>query len=1117
MATTSLDAISHAARNGNVPTSHGRRRIARPTTEDQVVVASFSSSAADNESNSSAPFTSLALSPSGQHAVAATSDTLHLLQISATSGLTCLHTLSCAALFVTNTSSTTSTGGAKANKAAKTNALNSNTPSSSATTAGQPPNNSLWQGWRSAASTAAVAPHSVVAVVITDVSWSFNGTDAIKSTKKELKNNERDALDFGTNTWVAAGGSNGVILLWSAASLRGAAKPAKPTTKRASSSKKGGSATTPTSTQAPPPVAILRQHHRAVNRIHWHPTESGVFLSASQDGTVRLWEQPSSSSAQSRQQQSSSSSSSSQQQQVPPKNLLGQLFGPAPGNRQRASSSSVAASAASYAASAATKWTCTATFEPKAEAVRDVAWHPLWPDVWACVTAAGTLVVYHRRVRIRSLVKRTAAHGREASCVQWHPRVPHIIATGGASDGTVKVWNLGQALYEHGVMGAPNASNATVASITPGTTATTNASGGGNPLMLQQTNSSSVNSRTEFSETSSEGRAASPLWWNTRTATSAASATSTSHRTTSAGGGAISGSASTSRPIYVLTVAASVTRVQWRPPCGDSHGGPELGDDRHDAHLAVSTAPLGWMSASGGAAGSVGLWSCHRPYMALSVVEGHTEGSVIDFVWLETPTPGTHKSSSTTAKTNMTNASNTVPPAISSGMRNHLHHHSTSSVPATTSTEITNFRSLSSRNHVEDGGGLDNSEHSRVGLESSVQGGDIWQHVLSVGKDGRCLVQSLMRGKRPLARVPPSVFAMANLSPFQRGYGSLQLFTINQPIPSGPQHDYFLTGLRRDAVTAEAPGMFRETPSEDELAAANERSTGSSNWWAGRRLPPKDPALSFHVLDQGDLDDNNLPQINQPSAVMVAPEVVHMSRFAASYLLRPTPDYPSRASLCHHNSQVADQLHCEQVAHMWETLAAMLEGSGVDGLEEDGTTGMRNNVMQFLIFPTVQTMMEELAEQGDVQTCVAICEVLEILNADGTTKIQELDINLVREWYLSYIDMLRDMCLFSYATEIIQRCADPYIADSNKTSTTIQESCPHCRKPLQDADANGDGVSSGRRACKNCRRRIGMCFLCHQPVTGIYVWCPGCGHGGHLDHALSWFGGLSGKAVRELW
>lgn len=35
--------------------------------------------------------------------------------------------------------------------------------------------------------------------------------------------------------------------------------------------------------------------------------------------------------------------------------------------------------------------------------------------------------------------------------------------------------------------------------------------------------------------------------------------------------------------------------------------------------------------------------------------------------------------------------------------------------------------------------------------------------------------------------------------------------------------------------------------------------------------------------------------------------------------------------------------------------------------------------------------------------------------------------------------------------------------------------------------------SNARRICKSCRRRVGLCFLCHEPVKGVYVWCPGCG------------------------
>ena len=70
----------------------------------------------------------------------------------------------------------------------------------------------------------------------------------------------------------------------------------------------------------------------------------------------------------------------------------------------------------------------------------------------------------------------------------------------------------------------------------------------------------------------------------------------------------------------------------------------------------------------------------------------------------------------------------------------------------------------------------------------------------------------------------------------------------------------------------------------------------------------------------------------------------------------------------------------------------------------------------------------------------------------------------------------------------------------------IHESCPTCSKPLQVSE----------KSCRSCRQKIGLCFLCHETVKGVFVWCPGCGHGGHLEHALEWFGGNNGDKLREL-
>ena len=86
----------------------------------------------------------------------------------------------------------------------------------------------------------------------------------------------------------------------------------------------------------------------------------------------------------------------------------------------------------------------------------------------------------------------------------------------------------------------------------------------------------------------------------------------------------------------------------------------------------------------------------------------------------------------------------------------------------------------------------------------------IWQNVLSVGRDGQCIMQSFARGERRIRSVPSSCFTMANLSPFQRGYGSLQFFSVYQDVPNRAEDDFLLTGLRQDEHTANAPGIFFE-------------------------------------------------------------------------------------------------------------------------------------------------------------------------------------------------------------------------------------------------------------------------------------------------------------------
>ena len=187
------------------------------------------------------------------------------------------------------------------------------------------------------------------------------------------------------------------------------------------------------------------------------------------------------------------------------------------------------------------------------------------------------------------------------------------------------------------------------------------------------------------------------------------------------------------------------------------------------------------------------------------------------------------------------------------------------------------------------------------------------------------------------------------------------------------------------------------------------------------------------MLDQDDLDDDGLPLGVDESRITLAPEVLHLSRFAELYRLHPNNDIKTRLELCLYNGDVAEKLRRPPVARMWRSVASMLSGSGLDELPPHGVA---SNAMQFALLPSIRSLLEERAEAGDVQTCVALCEVLQVIHPDQKTRIPGLELNLVREWYLSYIDLLHQMCLFSSASHLIRNSQDKFIGALNQQSTT---------------------------------------------------------------------------------
>eukprot|EP00539_Tryblionella_compressa_P012784 CAMPEP_0178826766 /NCGR_PEP_ID=MMETSP0746-20121128/6917_1 /TAXON_ID=913974 /ORGANISM="Nitzschia punctata, Strain CCMP561" /LENGTH=253 /DNA_ID=CAMNT_0020488593 /DNA_START=185 /DNA_END=947 /DNA_ORIENTATION=- len=207
--------------------------------------------------------------------------------------------------------------------------------------------------------------------------------------------------------------------------------------------------------------------------------------------------------------------------------------------------------------------------------------------------------------------------------------------------------------------------------------------------------------------------------------------------------------------------------------------------------------------------------------------------------------------------------------------------------------------------------------------------------------------------------------------------------------------------------------------------------------------------------------------------------------------MHPDEQCLTRVDLCLHNASVAEELKCGQLARMWKTVAGMLQGSGLQELPPTAPS-KPDNPFQYVIFPTIKSLLIERANAGDVQTCVTLCEVLQVIEYGGKTRIPGLGINLVREWFLSYIELLHQMCLFSAAAFLIKNCKDEVIGAMNQQSTTIHESCPRCGKPLHHTTDSSDG-SNGTNELSSVpgkfARTAGVELRCVFYAINLYREC----------------------------
>ncbi|KAJ1871488.1 SEA (Seh1-associated) complex subunit [Coemansia sp. RSA 990] len=132
------------------------------------------------------------------------------------------------------------------------------------------------------------------------------------------------------------------------------------------------------------------------------------------------------------------------------------------------------------------------------------------------------------------------------------------------------------------------------------------------------------------------------------------------------------------------------------------------------------------------------------------------------------------------------------------------------------------------------------------------------------------------------------------------------------------------------------------------------------------------------------------------------------------------------------------------------------------------------------------------AEKGDVQTALTAALLMR-----NFIKLKNWP--MVRNWYSDYIDQLDRYQEYTAATDIILSSPFDDIRNQLAINSDMTLSCSNCGSKIEP-----DRIE-GLARCLECESLANSCVVCEMPVRGRFIWCKGCGHGGHAEHMWGWF------------
>jgi len=160
---------------------------------------------------------------------------------------------------------------------------------------------------------------------------------------------------------------------------------------------------------------------------------------------------------------------------------------------------------------------------------------------------------------------------------------------------------------------------------------------------------------------------------------------------------------------------------------------------------------------------------------------------------------------------------------------------------------------------------------------------------------------------------------------------------------------------------------------------------------------------------------------------------------------------------------------------------SMEEKEGFYNINKNALSPSSNNLMARLFIKQLSRIIDYLIDTyGDIYLAVIICYLFKpILFKDEYMKKRIL--KLIKECVYN----LRKYQLFVDANHLIK-----YGPEENNRTNEKNTFIFKCR------DCDQYKFKDGKCDCG----RILLCKECDKKTLGLFFWCPGCGHGGHLDH-----------------